>query len=312
MVSKIISILRSFTPIFIAIAICAVFISVQAHADSTNRFTGCIKKGTLVNLQIGTSPSSPCNAGDPQVSADYGDITSVTAGEGLSGGGAQGDVTLVLADGGVTTPKLADGSVTAAKINSETATSGQVLTANGSGGTTWQTPTGGSATWGSITGILSNQTDLQNALDSKQDKMVAFNDKHSKTLANNADTAIFSFPLGSGEAAYFNIKATTLAKKGSDWAIFNNEEVFGVYNDGSILNLINEDELDFGKAKSIGSSINFDAAQFPAGAGTLYSLTLNDGVVTVTINPGDIGSTPDSMMMDYVLITPSGKPITFY
>lgn len=77
--------------------------------------------------QVLTSTGTSVNWQDPPSGSGAGDITAVTAGVGLAGGGTTGDVTLSIADLGVTTPKIADAAVTAVKISSAGAQPGQVL-----------------------------------------------------------------------------------------------------------------------------------------------------------------------------------------
>jgi hypothetical protein len=69
--------------------------AIAAGETSVPTVTGCLKNGKLDSIAVGDAPLAPCGAGQ-QVRLSGGDVTSVAAGPGLSGGGDTGAVTLAI------------------------------------------------------------------------------------------------------------------------------------------------------------------------------------------------------------------------
>jgi hypothetical protein len=61
-------------------------------------YTGCMTTGggTVSSLKQGNEPLKPCGPGSTQIRLSGGDITSITVGSGLTGGGTEGDISIGL------------------------------------------------------------------------------------------------------------------------------------------------------------------------------------------------------------------------
>ncbi len=120
--------------------------------------------GQVLKFNSGTGQWEPASD-ETGAGGGGGDISSVNAGTGLTGGGTSGDVTLGITNGGVNTAQLADGSVTDTKIVSVSGAKVTGTVANAANATTATTATNFTGPLaGDVTGTQSGTAIAPNAV----------------------------------------------------------------------------------------------------------------------------------------------------
>lgn len=210
---------------------------------AVNAGTGLTGGGTSgdVTLSVDTSyiqrrVVGTCSAGSAireidatgNVICQGGDITAVSAGTGLSGGGTSGDVTLSVATGGITSAMIADGAVGSADINSaqvQLRVTGTCLAGNAirivntDGTVTCQQAVDGSGTSGYIS-KFTGATTLGNSVISETNGNVGIGASPETRLhVEGHITSSHAYPL-------FQLKETDASTDNKYWQIVASNEQF--------------------------------------------------------------------------------------
>ena len=243
-----------------------------------------------------------------------GDITSVTAGTGLSGGGSTGAVSIRIANGGVATALIADDAITNAKIaddaidatkldTTNTGTTGQILELGASDQMTWvEKPSGGQGGGGDITEVRAG-TGLSGGSTSGVATLNIANGGVTATqLASNAVTGI-KIANGAVTGAKIASNAITISKI-NDRAVTNSKIANNAVNTAQITNdAVDATKLDTtntgatGQILELGSSNQMTWVAKPStgitivGAGRGLSANTQGSTVTLSVANGGINTT---------------------
>ncbi len=131
--------------------------------------------------------------------------------------------------------------------------------------------------------------------------LTTYNDHQTKNITNNASNSLFTFPLASGASATIIIYFATIAKKTTDWSIAGGHLNLIVYNAAGTPQTSTVNDSAFDTKTSAGALGNTNPTP---------SVTIAASVATFIINPGDLGATPDSYVLDYVVVAPKGNVLT--
>jgi hypothetical protein len=88
-----------------AVTLACAVAALGGHASDPTSFTGCLNasSGTITNVAEGDAPMAACKDKETLIHVGGGDVTSIVAGDGLSGGGDGGVVTLAVDSSSIVT-----------------------------------------------------------------------------------------------------------------------------------------------------------------------------------------------------------------
>jgi hypothetical protein len=170
------------------------------HVTGVASYTACVnRRGEVYNLTQGTNTAEACRGDDTKVHLSGGDITAVTPGTGLAGGGPEGDVTLSV-----------DPAVVQSRVTGQCTVGSAIQSVNQDGTVTCQ-PTGAAPTH------LSDTESVFGAnLDLPTNPVVCQTTDHTPTTATVARIDSWAALEGTGLMSY-TVRNVVSTNGGATW-----------------------------------------------------------------------------------------------